>query len=293
MVSGLTLASHIAAVSTLVLLMLGVGCSLPRPLSRLRKGVSRAVLARLLVLNFLFVPAVAVLLARASPSAGVMQALVLLGCLPAGPVSLLFVSQRRRALVLRTTWVVVLQVAGVLLSPVLLLLSGFLAWGSALSASPRQAVAALFVQMFLLELVPMALGWALVSQRPEYAATLRRGFRRASSVSLGLAALGFALLYKDSLAHVSWLGAGALFALFVVACWMLTWLSVSRRHLLDQGQITMLRNVSLALVIAATTPGFQDAVIYVLLGAVMTTVPAPVLRLLRRPRGRAWAPAPT
>jgi predicted Na+-dependent transporter len=273
-------AAHAAAMATLVCIMVSVGLSMSGPFSALARRLRRADLGWAALLNFLWVPCLAALLAGfvREEHPGLAVALLLFGCLPAGPISLLFVSRRPEALTRSTAIVLALQFASVVLSPVLLLGLGWLVLRAAPLGSPVAGLVSLAAQIIALELIPIGVGTWLRRRVPTRAVELARTVRGLGSIFLIVAALGFGVSFSAVLASDTLLTGVAAFLLLSLGAWAGA-LAQPRGDRLDTAQIVGLRNISLALVVAASLGPEAQAVMPVLVGAAVTTLLAPVLRL--------------
>lgn len=284
-----------AAMATLLCIMLGVGLSLTESFSQFRSRLSAQEIHRAVLVNFVVVPLIAVGLARLCLplASGLSAAILLFGCLPAGPIALLFVSPRPEAVSRSTAVVLLLQLLSVPLAPLLLVVASELLIGRTLLGHAGSALLSLFVQMALLELLPITVGVALLRWQPHRAKRHRRWFRLLANLSLGVSAAGFGYVFRERFTDGTLLLALVPFAVLSLGAWTAAF-AVRSAARADAAQIAGLRNISLALVLASSLSGQHEAVIFVLLGAAVTTGLAPVLRLVTQgARPRQWGTAGT
>lgn len=272
------LVANIAAVMALVAMMLGVGLGVGDELPRLYRALDKKRSVGDVLVNVALVPALtAAVLLVLRVEVDIAVAILLLACLPAGPISLLFVGQSEGRIARSTALVLLLQLVSVIVSPLLLLGLGELVTGSPIVATPRTAAVSMGAQILVLETLPIVIG-ALVAQRQPGAVEKLRGLLRIVTILLLVTSgTAFSTLYIDRLEHGVPL---ALLLSFVLLglCWALPRIFARGAAWHDAAQVTGLRNISLSIVVAGTTPGLEGSVIFVLIGAFILSVAAPVLR---------------
>lgn len=272
------LVANIAAVMALVAMMLGVGLGIGEELPRLYRALDRKRASFDVLANVVLVPAAtAFVLSVFGVEDELAVAILLLACLPAGPISLLFVGQSEERIARSTALVLLLQLVSVVVSPLLLLGLGEVVTGSPIVATPRTAAVSMGAQILVLETLPIVIG-ALVAQRqPAAVGKLRGALRLVTIVLLLTSGTAFSTLYVDRLQHGVPLAVTLSFMLLGL-CWALPRLFSRGAAWHDAAQVTGLRNISLSIVVAGTTPGLEGSVIFVLIGALVLSVAAPVLR---------------
>lgn len=277
--------ANLSAIAALLVMMLGVGMAIGSGLRLLPRRLDGRTALLQLAANLVVVPtACAVYLAVARPSAAITIALLLLACFPAGPISLIFVRQQDDALARSTAIVLLLQAASVVISPLLLLFLGELILGRPIVAAPRAAAISMASQMLLLEISPIVLGALWGAKLGKHRERVRAGLRRLAMLFLAVAGLAFGSLYLEAFLAGFADAARAMVVLLVVS-WGAAALFRGSAGAHDAAQVTGLRNISLSIVVAGTTPGLADSVVFVLCGAGIVTLGAPLLRLTRRLRG--------
>jgi predicted Na+-dependent transporter len=142
---------------------------------------------------------------------------------------------------------------------------------------PGPALLSLSAQIVVLELVPISVGAWLQKRLGQNAQGLRTRVRQVATLSLVLSAGSFVYVYRDRLQGGGWLLGVGPFLLLSVGAWLGAWIS-GRTSRVDTAQVAGLRNISLALVLAASSEGSEESVVFVLVGAAVTTLLAPVLR---------------
>lgn len=281
--------ANLSAIGALLVMMLGVGMAVGSGLRSLPHRLDGRTALFQLTANLVLVPgACAAYLAVARPSAAITIALLLLACFPAGPISLIFVRQQGEALARSTAIVLLLQAASVVLSPLLLLFLGELILGRPIVAAPRAAAISMASQMVLLEICPIVVGAWWGARLGDHRERVRVALRRLAMLFLAVAGLAFGSLYLEAFLAGFADAARAMVVLLAVS-WAGAVLMRGRAGAHDAAQITGLRNISLSIVVAGTTPGLSEAVVFVLCGAGIVTLGAPLLRLTRRLGSRELA----
>ena len=233
------------------LLMLMTG--LAADIDEIRRGFTpgrRALTLRMLVVNLLLIPALALISVRWLPSGGgIWTGVVLLALCPAAPMAPPLVTAADGD----TSWAVALLVPFVLISTLLLLvylpLAGSL-WQTH-SATGRELSSIRLIVLMLPFLVPLAVGLALRIILLRKAASLLRLVRPLTKILITLFMLTFFCVRFNELKEVT-LSQLFAYAGFFIACGLLCGLfvgTVSRKILITAVIMTTYRNFMAALVL--------------------------------------------
>jgi predicted Na+-dependent transporter len=250
----LTGPQKLLVLSFLVTTMLSIGMT--TGVAQLRSLlVSRSLMVRMLIANFVIVPAVGFALARFMPLApATAGALVLLACVPGGLSSIQYTSKIKGEQTLAGAMLVLLSVLAVLISPLILRI--VLPLGAAFALPYGRILG--FVAIWLL--IPLGVGILLCDKAPGVAPRLSKGLGIVSLVLFIAFMVVMKSYRKEAVASIGSTAVGAMILLIVTSMaigWVMGGPGRDRRQLLST--VTSMRNTALCLVIARNAPS-GDAV---------------------------------
>ena len=216
---------------------------------------SRSLMVRLLIANFLIVPAVGYLLARFMPLApAAAGALVLLACVPGGLATIQYTSKIKEEKTLAGGMLVLLSVLAVLVSPVILRI--VLPAGADFTLPYGRILG--FIALWLL--IPLGIGIFLCGRAPGVAPKLSKVLGLVSLVLFIAFMMMTKSFRKEAVASIGGPAVGAM-VLFIIASMLIGWFmggpGRDKRQLF--ATVTSMRNAAICLVIAKNAPS-GDAV---------------------------------
>jgi BASS family bile acid:Na+ symporter len=242
---------------------MGLGLTIPRIVEPLR---DLRLVAGLLVVNFIVVPAAAIAAGRLLPmEPPAASAVILIGCAAGAPFLPKLAQLARGDVALAVGGMVLLMVVTVFYAPIVVPLA---VPGATVDAG--QIARSLIVLM----LVPLGIGLAVRARYPGLADDWVGPAGQASSAGLLIGISAAVLLTWQDI-----LGAALVLVAGLLAGWLVGWNRPEDRRLL--GLATAQRNIAAALVVASTLGG--DTLLYTLVGALVIPI---VLIVLAGEMGR-------
>jgi BASS family bile acid:Na+ symporter len=256
------------------LMMLGVGLRVPLAAIRSVLG-ERALVARVLVVNVLAMPLVAVAitsLPRVPPA--VTAAVLLCAAAPGGPLGPVLTGLAAADLPLATALMVILALVSVVTTPLVAALTVPDLGDARIETLPVLATVAAF------QLLPLSVGMVVLHRRPTAAARLAGPAATGANVLLGLLVIGLVLTRGQVLLDLGLVGFLAM-AAFVVTCMAAgDRLAAGRARRRAVTLTTGVRNLALALLLASAHLG-APAVDAALLAFAVVMLGLPTIAALR------------